>query len=42
MKLPKLTFFEDLQENLIGLQQEPIYNLNNIKSLEKYTYSETF
>lgn len=40
--------FEDLQENLIDLQQELIkavtyiYNLDNIKSLEKYTYSERF
>lgn len=36
--------FEDLQENLIDLQQELIkavtyiYNLDNIKTLEKYTY----
>ena len=40
--------FEDLQENLIDLQQELIkavtyiYNLDNIKSLDKYTYSERF
>ena len=40
--------FEDLQENLIDLQQELIkavtyiYNLDNIKSLEKYTYTERF
>lgn len=48
MKLPEVAFFEDLQENLIDLQQELIkavtyiYNLDNIKSLEKYTYSERF
>ena len=40
--------FEDLQENLIDLQQELIkavtyiYNLDNVKTLEKYTYSERF
>ena len=40
--------FEDLQENLIDLQQELIkavtyiYNLDNNKSLEKYTYAERF
>ena len=40
--------FEDLQENLIDLQQELIkavtyiYNLDNIKSLDIYTYSERF
>mgnify|MGYP004570094075 FL=1 len=40
--------FEDLHENLIDTQEELrkavtyIYNLNNIKSLEKYTYSERF
>ncbi len=38
--------FKDLQENLIDLQQELIkavtyiYNLNNNKELEKYTYNE--
>ena len=38
--------FEDLQQNLIDLQQELIkavtyiYNLDNIKSLDKYTYYE--
>lgn len=38
--------FEDLQENLIVLQQELIkavtyiYNLDNNKALNKYTYSE--
>ena len=40
--------FEDLHENLIDTQEELrkavtyIYNLDNIKSLEKYTYSERF
>ena len=40
--------FEDLQENLIDLQQELIkavtyiYNLDNNKALDKYTYSERF
>ena len=40
--------FEDLQENLIELQQELIkgvtyiYNLDNNKALDKYTYSERF
>ncbi len=40
--------FEDLQENLIDLQQELIkavtyiYNLNNNKELEKYTYTERY
>ena len=40
--------FEDLKENLLDLQQELInavtyiYNLDNIKLLEKYTYSERF
>ena len=40
--------FEDLHENLIDTQDELkkavtyIYNLDNIKSLEKYTYSERF
>ena len=40
--------FEDLQENLIDLQQELIkavtyiYNLDNNKALDKYTYSEIF
>ena len=40
--------FEDLQENLIDLQQELIkavkyiYNLDNNKALNKYTYSERF
>lgn len=40
--------FEDLQENLIYLQQELIkavtyiYNLDNNKALDKYTYSERF
>lgn len=43
-----MLFFEDLQENLIDLQQELIkavtyiYNLDNVKTLEKYTYSERF
>ncbi len=40
--------FEDLKENLLDLQQELInavtyiYNLDNNKDLEKYTYSERF
>ena len=40
--------FEDLHENLIDTQEELrkavtyIYNLDNINSLEKYTYSERF
>ena len=40
--------FEDLQEKLIDLQQELIkgvtyiYNLDNNKALDKYTYSERF
>ena len=40
--------FEDLHENLIDTQEELrkavtyIYNLDNMKSLEKYTYSERF
>ena len=40
--------FEDLQEKLMDLQQELIkavtyiYNLDNIKELEKYTYAERF
>ena len=40
--------FEDLKENLLDLQQELInavtyiYNLDNNKALEKYTYSERF
>ena len=40
--------FENLQENLIDLQQELIkavtyiYNLDNNKALDKYTYSERF
>lgn len=40
--------FEDLQENLIDLQQELIkaityiYNLNNNKELDKYTYTERY
>ena len=40
--------FEDLKENLLDLQQELInavtyiYNLDNNKLLEKYTYSERF
>ena len=40
--------FEDLKENLLDLQQELInavtyiYNLDNNKTLEKYTYSERF
>ena len=40
--------FDDLKENLLDLQQELInavtyiYNLDNNKTLEKYTYSERF
>lgn len=43
-----IKIFEDLQENLIGLQLELInavtyiYNLNNDSRLEKYTYSERY
>lgn len=43
-----IKIFEDLQENLIDLQLELknavtyIYNLDNDKSLEKYTYLERF
>lgn len=42
------TIFENLKENLVDLQKELInsidyiYNLNNVKSLEKYTYSERY